>query len=366
MSIELTTARRAGALLWPLARPVLAIVIALAVGAVLVALLGDDPLEVYGLLLTGSLQGWNNIAVTLQMTTPLIFTGLAVSFAFRSGLWNIGVEGQMLMGALGAGIVGYAVPLPAFLHIPLCLAAAAIAGAAWAAIPGLLRAYLAVNELVVCLMLNPVALLLTGWVSARVLKAPGPTNKLPDILPSAELPGLSAYSQLNDGIFIAGVLVVVVWLFNRFTLRGFEWKIMGLNARFAFYAGIQVRGSSVAIFLVSGAIAGLAGAEEVMGVYHAYFDNFSPGYGFDGIAVAMLAGFHPFGVVASASLFGALNSGSVVLQMMTGISKYLIQVLQFTIVLLLAARFAWQRRPRKVRARSQAVAATAEAPRRMT
>ena len=363
MSIEATTFCRAGALLWPLARPSLAIIIALLVGAVLVALLGNDPLEVYGLLVTGSLQGWNNIAVTLQMTTPLIFTGLAVSFAFRSGLWNIGVEGQMLMGALAAGIVGYAVPLPAFLHIPLCLAAAAVAGAAWAAIPGLLRAYLAVNELVVCLMLNPVALLLTGWVSARVLKAPGPTNKLPDILPSAMLPDLSAYSQLNDGIFIGALLVVSVWLFNRFTLRGFEWKMIGLNARFAFYGGIQVRGSAVVIFLVSGAIAGLAGAEEVMGVYHAYFDNFSPGYGFDGIAVAMLAGFHPFGVVASAFLFGALNSGSVVLQMMTGISKYLIQVLQFTIVLLLAARFVWVRRPLKVRGRQPAAATAAEIPR---
>jgi ABC-type uncharacterized transport system permease subunit len=366
MQGEATAARRAGALLWPLTRPVLAILIALLLGAVLVALLGDDPLEVYGLLITGSLQGWNNIAVTLQMTTPLIFTGLAVSFAFRSGLWNIGVEGQMLTGALAAGIVGYAVPLPAFLHIPLCLAAAAVAGAAWAAIPGLLRAYLEVNELVVCLMLNPVALLLTGWVSARVLKAPGPTNKLPDILPSAVLPGLSAYSQLNDGIFIGGLLVVAVWLFNRFTLRGFEWKMMGLNPRFAFYCGIRVRGNAVGIFLVSGAIAGLAGAEEVMGVYHAYFDNFSPGYGFDGIAVAMLAGFHPVGVVASALLFGALDSGSVVLQMMTGISKYLIQVLQFTIVLLLAARFGWQRRPGRVRGRQAAAAPAAEAPRRVT
>jgi ABC-type uncharacterized transport system permease subunit len=182
-------------------------------------------------------------------------------------------------------------------------------------------------------------------------------------LPSAVLPGLSAYSQLNYGIFIGALLVIAVWLFNRFTLRGFEWKIMGLNARFALYAGVRVRGNSVVIFLVSGAIAGLAGAEEVMGVYHAYFDNFSPGYGFDGIAVAMLAGFHPFGVVASAFLFGALNSGSVVLQMMTGISKYLIEVLQFTIVLLLSARFVWQRSPRSVRDRRHAAVTSAEAPR---
>jgi ABC-type uncharacterized transport system permease subunit len=333
------------ALLRPVLRPLLAIAIALAIGAMLVAALGHDPLEVYGILLDGALDGAGNIAVTLQMTTPLIFTGLAVAVAFRAGLWNVGVEGQMLMGALAAGIAGEAVTLPPVLHIPLCLAAAAGGGAAWAAIPGLLRAYVDVNELVACLMLNPMALLLTGWVSARVLKAPGPTNKLPDILDSAVLPALSPYAPLNAGIFLALLLVPAVWLFNRFTLAGFEWQMLGRSPRFAFYGGVRVRGSSVAVFLASGAISGLAGAEQVMGVYHAYFDNFSPGYGFDGLAVAMLAGFHPAGVVASALLFGALNSGSFVLQMTTGISKYLVQVLQFTIVLLLAARFVRTRRP---------------------
>ena len=146
------------------------------------------------------------------------------------------------------------------------------------------------------------------------------------------------------GLFLGLGMVVVVWLFNRFTLRGFEWKMLGLNPRFAYYCGVGVRGNSVLVFLASGAVAGLAGAEEVLGVNHAFFDNFSPGFGFDGIAVAMLADFHPFGVVLSALLFGALNSGSTVLQMMTGISKYLAQVMQFMVVLLLAARFTWNRR----------------------
>ena len=328
----------------PLGRPALAVAVAVLVGAALVAAMGQNPLEVYGLLLDGSLDGWANLSVTLQLTTPLLFTGLAVALAFRSGLWNIGVEGQMLTGALAAGLAGYAVELPWPLHLPLCLLAGALGGAAWAAVPGVLRAYLNVNELVACLMLNPIALLLTGWVSTRLLKAPGPTNKLPDILPSAELPGLSVFSQLNVGLFLGLGLLLAAWLFNRFTLRGFEWKMLGLNPRFAHYCGVGVRGNSVLVFLASGAVAGLAGAEEVMGVNHAYFDNFSPGYGFDGIAVAMLAGFHPFGIALSALLFGALNSGSAVLQMMTGISKYLAQVMQFIIVLLLAARFTWGRR----------------------
>ena len=327
-----------------LLRPVLAALIAILIGGALVVAMGQNPLAVYGVLIGGSLVGWSNLAVTLQMTTPLLFTGLAVAVAFRSGLWNIGVEGQMLMGALAAGAAGYMLHLPPALDVPLCLLAAVAGGAAWAAIPGLLRAYLNVNELVVCLMLNPMALLLTGWVSARVLKAPGPTNKLQDILPAAQLPGLSMYSQLNAGLFLGLLLVLAVWLFNRFTVRGFEWKMIGLNPRFAHYCGLDVRANSAWVFLASGAIAGLAGAEEVLGVTHAYYDNFSPGYGFDGIAVAMLADFHPIGVVLSALLFGALNSGSAVVQMTTGVSKYLVQVIQFTIVLLLAARFTWTRR----------------------
>ncbi len=333
-----------------LAGPLLAVIVAFVLGGVLVALLGQNPFAVYALLLRGSLSGWPNLAVTLQLTTPLIFTGLAVAVAFRSGIWNIGVEGQMLMGALLAGIVGYAVPLPDWLEVPACCLAAAIGGAAWAAIPALLRAFLGVNELVLCLMLNPIALLLTGYVSARVLKAPGPTNKLPDIVDAAHLTNFTLYSQLNTGIFIALACCVAVAIFNVGTVRGFEWKLIGLNARFAHYGGVHVRRNVIGVMLLSGATGGLAGAEQVLGVYGAYYDNFSPGYGFDGIAVAMLANSNPIGVILSSFLFGALNSGGAVLQMEMGISKYLVQVLQFIVVLILAARFTfpWRRRKRPV------------------
>jgi ABC-type uncharacterized transport system permease subunit len=329
--------------------PLIAVVIAIVVGAFLVMTVGQNPVTVYATLIEGGLVGWPNLSVALQLTTPLIFTGLAVSMAFRAGLWNIGAEGQMLMGGLAAGIVGYAVPLPTYLHIPACVFVAFLGGAFWASVPAVLRVYLGVNELVVCLMMNPIALLLTGYISARVLKAPGPTNKLPDILETAVLPNFSLFSQLNAGIFIALVCCLVVLFVNSATVQGFEWKIIGLSPRFAHYGGVSVRKNALAVFLVSGGIAGFAGAEQVLGVYKAYYDNFSPGYGFDGIAVAMLAGNHPIGVIFAAFLFGALNGGSSVLQMMTGVSKYLVQVLQFIIVLVLAAQFsfAWltARRP---------------------
>jgi ABC-type uncharacterized transport system permease subunit len=347
MSTEALPARRWRAsavlagLIRPLLSPIFAVFIAVAVGAILVAGVGQNPIYVYATLIDGGLVGWPNLSVALQLTTPLIFTGLAVALSFRAGLWNIGAEGQMLMGALAAGILGYAVSLPPLLHIPLCVGGAFLGGALWAAAPALLRVYFSTNELVVCLMMNPIALLLTGYVSARALKAPGPTNKLPDILDSAILPNFSLFSQLNAGIFIALVACGVVTFINAATVRGFEWKILGLNPRFAYYGGINVGRNALAVFLTSGGIAGLAGAEQVLGVYKAYYDNFSPGYGFDGIAVAMLAKNSPIGVIFAAFLLGAMNAGSAVLQMTTGVSKYLVQVLQFIIVLVLAAQFSF-------------------------
>lgn len=329
------------AFLQPLVQPFIAVVIAVVIGGLLVLALGENPFDVYWLLVSGSVVGWPNFLVTLQMMSPLLFTGLAVAISFRAGLWNIGAEGQMIMGALAAGIAGYTLDLPAFLHIPVCLLAAFAGGLAWALIPALLRVWLNLNELVVCLMLNPIALLLSGYVSTHLLKAPGPTNKLPDIAGTAMLPTFSFYSQVNAGFVIGLALCFVLAIVNASTRKGFEWKIMGLNPRFAYYGGIRVPLQAVGVLLLSGGIAGLGGAEQVLGEYRAFYDNFSPGYGFDGIAVAMLANFNPLGVVLAAFLFGALNGGSAVLQMMTGLSKYLVQVLQFIIVLILAAQFSW-------------------------
>ena len=209
--------------------PLFAIAASFLLGGLLMAALGRNPISVYSALIEGSLDGWPNLSVTLQLSTPLIFTGLAVAVAFRSGVWNIGVEGQMLIAALAVGVVGYAAPLPDWAMTPACVLAGLAGGAAWAAVPALLRAYVGVNELVVCLMLNPIALLLTGYMSARVLKAPGPTNKLPDVADAARLTTFTLYSQLNSGIFIALACCALVAFFNARTVQGFEWKLIGLN-----------------------------------------------------------------------------------------------------------------------------------------
>lgn len=325
----------------PAVQPIIALLIAAVAGGLLVLALGENPIEVYSVLLSGGLVGLPNLLVTLQMMTPLLFTGLAVAISFRAGLWNIGAEGQMLAGALFSGVAGYAFQLPPLLHLPIAIGAGFLGGALWAAIPAILRVKLNVNELVVCLMLNPIALLLTGFFATHVLKAPGPTNKLADVEPTAVLPTFSLYSQANWGLFLALAACLLFALINARTVRGFEWKIMGLNPRFAYYGGIDVPKRAIRVMMLSGGVAGLAGAEQVLGQYGAFYDNFSPGYGFDGIAVAMLANFSPIGVIFAAFLFGALNGGSAVLQMMTGLSKYLVQVLQFITVLVLSAQFTW-------------------------
>jgi simple sugar transport system permease protein len=246
-------------MLRPALHPAIAILIATIAGALLVWALGENPLEVYWLLISGSVIGIPNLLVTLQMMTPLIFTGLAVAISFRAGLWNIGAEGQMLVGALAAGIVGYALPVPGYIHLPIAILAGFLGGAAWAAIPAFLRVYLNVNELVVCLMLNPIALLLTGFFATHVFKAPGPTNKLPDVLDTAILPTFSLYSQVNAGLFIALACCVLFAVINARTVRGFEWKIMGLNPRFAYYGGIDVPRRAIWVMMLSGRLPGLPG-----------------------------------------------------------------------------------------------------------
>ncbi len=324
-----------------IARPAAAVALALVIGAVVIRVMGDDPFLAYSTLFSGAFSGTANIVATLQNTTPLLFTGLAVGFAFRSNVANIGVEGQMLFGALAAAIVGYYVRgLPGFIHLPLAVAAAMLAGAIWAFIPAILKSKLRINELVVCLMLNPIALLLTGWISSYPLKAPGPTNKTYDILPTAQFHQFSDLAQFNTGFILAVVLLVLFWLIENRTKKGYEWKLIGQNPVFARYGGINVQSSIVQVFLVSGMIAGLAGAEQALGVYRAFYNGFSPGYGFDGIAVAMLAKFNPLATAYSALLLGALNSGGIVMQMMTSVTRDLIKVLEAVIILLLAADFA--------------------------
>jgi simple sugar transport system permease protein len=295
-----------------------AVVVALIISAALIWLIGGDPVNAYAHIVRSSLGSVGVLSDTLVKATPLIFTGLACSVAFRMRLWNIGAEGQLMMGAWGAAAVVLVGWLPegtsSLVYLPLMMVAGIAAGAAWGGIAGWLKARFNVNEIITTLMMVYIAV---EWVKFWVF---GPWSdggfQMSARFPrEAWLPRLTDYGDVVSdfsgltvhlGFILAIVAAGLVWfLFNR-TRKGYEIRLIGDNPRAARYAGINIGRTVVVVMLISGGLAGLAGATEISGVVHRLQDNFSPGYGFTGIIVAFLARFNPIGVVVAAIAFGAL------------------------------------------------------------
>jgi ABC-type uncharacterized transport system permease subunit len=295
-----------------------AVVFALLVSAVILGLVGGDPVRAYIHMFNASFGSVGVISDTLVKATPLMFTGLACALAFRMGLWNIGAEGQLLMGAWGASAV-VLVPLlpagtPGILLIPAMVVLGFVCGALYGAIAGVLRAYANVNEIIVTLMLNYVALLwIQYWVfgpwsdAGFQLSRPFPPEAwLPRLTDFAAAVPAFAGLTVHLGLVFAIVAAVVAWFLLNRSRWGYVIRLIGDSPRAARYAGIDFQRNVVLIFLVSGGLAGLAGMSEVSGVVHRIQDHFSPGYGFTAIIVAYLAKYHPFGVIVASILFGAL------------------------------------------------------------
>jgi len=319
--------------------PLVAVVLALALGAVLVRLGGKSPVAAYSALVRGAFGGIGNIAETLINITPLIFTGLSVAFSFRCGLFNIGAEGQLIMGQVASAWAGFALSgLPAFIHMPLALGAGVAAGAAWAALPGYLKARLGVHEVINTIMMNYIALYLSHYLVIGPLKAPGPLPVTPTIAPGARLWRFLPPTRLHLGIIVAlGAVWLVYYILFRTTL-GYEIRAVGQNPEAARYGGISVRKSILVAMIISGGLAGAAGAIQVLGLQYKFLDVFSfTGYGFDGIAVALLGRNHPLGVLVAACLFGTLARGAILMQSIAKIPKEVIGIVQATIVLFVAA-----------------------------
>jgi general nucleoside transport system permease protein len=295
-----------------------AFVFALVVSGLIIALVGGDPIRSYLHILGAAFGSVGVISDTLVTATPLILTGLACALAFRMHLWNIGAEGQFLLGAWGAGAV-VLVPIlpagtPAIVVIPVMMVAGALAGALWGLIPGILRARLGVSEIIVTLMLNYVALAwLQYWVFGPWSEGGFQTTKafpheawLPRLTDFAKdfpaLAGLTVHLGLIFGI----VAAVIMWVALERTRWGYEIRLIGDSPRAARYAGIDIGRKIIIVFAISGALAGLGGMSEVAGVVHHLQDHISPGYGFTAIIIAYLARFGPLRVVVASILFGAL------------------------------------------------------------
>lgn len=319
--------------------PIIAVFLALLVGSGFILLVGENPLVAYTVLFRESLGSAKNIATTLQRATPLIFTGLAVAFAFRAGLFNIGAEGQLYIGAFAAAWVGFTFTLPRVIHLPLAICAGMLGGALWGALPGYLKAKLGVHEVINTIMLNFIALFLTDWLATGPFHGGTWVPETARIESTAALTRLYPPTRLNTGIYLALVAVVVAYVILWKTRRGYELRAVGLNPSAAEYGGINVARNTVVAMAISGAFAGLAGTEQILGLHNRFILRFSPELGFMGIAVALLGKNHPVGVVFAAVLFGALQSGSAAMDRLTAVPRELITIIQALIIFFVAAEY---------------------------
>ncbi|MCB0058346.1 MAG: ABC transporter permease [Caldilineaceae bacterium] len=285
-------------------------------------------------------RAFNPFLESLVASTPYIFAGLSVALGFRSGLFNIGAEGQLFMGAIFSAYVGYAITgLPAFIHLPLAVLAGALGGGLWGFIPGWLKAKTGGHEVINTIMLNYIAFRLSEWLLSGPMKRPESFNPVsPTIEETAMLPRFFENPiRFHAGFFLA---LFVAWLVAWFLFRtkwGFDFRTVGANPHAARYAGMNIVWVTILAMSMAGALSGLAGANEVLGVNHNLALAFSAGYGFDAIALALLGKSHPVGVVLAALLFGTLRSGALGMQLAAGIPIDIISVLQALILAFIAA-----------------------------
>ncbi len=321
----------------PLVSAIAALVITLALAALALAIGGYPPLEAFGALIGGALGSRGAVlSITLVRTVPLLLTGLAVALAFRAGVWNIGAEGQLYAGAVAAVWVGLQVgEWPAAMAVAAPLMAALAAGAAWAAIPAWMKLRLGVGEVITTLLLNFVAIDLAAWLVHGPLQEPrGVFPQTASIADAARLPIVWPGSRLHAGFAVALGLAVVLWLATRYSRAGFFVRAAGASPDAARVAGrIPVLRVVAGAFLVSGALAGLAGGVQISGVTYVLYEGLSPGHGYTAIAVALLAGLHPLGVVGTAFIFGVLEGGASAMQRDAGVPAAWVEGIQALVIL---------------------------------
>lgn len=346
-----------------IAWPVIAVFAAFVVGGIIVLLIGDNPLVTFYHLIGNSFGSLNDIGYTLYIATPLIFTGLAVAVAFRCGLLNIGAEGQLYVAAFVTAWVGIKfggtivnifgkeenwswTTLPPYLLIFVCIAAAVAAGAVWGAIPGILKAKFGSHEVINTIMMNFIAIALVSYLTQYWYKIPGdPLLQTAEIGPGAHIsrishfiPGMPPFVPLSVAFLLAILMCVLVYIFLWKTKWGYELRAVGENPSAAEYGGISPKRQIITAMTISGGLAGMVAIGEVLGYRYRYYDGFSDGWGFLGIAVALLGRNHPLGIFIAAIFFAVLKRGEIFVDIETRyVSKDLVEVLQAIIILFVAS-----------------------------
>ncbi len=322
---------------------IIAIIIGFIIGAIFLAIADISPVEAYSTLISSVFSKPKYWVWTLTYASPIILTGLSVAFSFRTGVFNIGAEGQFVVGALAATVVGILVDVPAIIHIPLCLIAAAAAGAFWSLICGVMKVKKGIHEVLTFIMFNWIAYYLSNYaVNTELLHKEGGGEATKDLLDSARLLfpdsiiSLTGCSAANAGIIIAIVLAVVVWIIIEKTTLGYKLKAVGFNRHSAQYAGIDSGKSILTALGISGALAGLGGAVQIMGMGGrlAQFAS-QEGYGFEGISVALIGGSNPIGVIFAGIFYGAMKYGGSKLTLIKAPSE-IISIIMGCVVIFIA------------------------------
>jgi ABC-type uncharacterized transport system permease subunit len=314
---------------------------AILIGFLVILFISDEPILALKYLLLEPFKSLFNFGTVLNKTIPLVLTGLSVAVAFQAGVFSLGAEGQLYIGAFfGALVAVYINGLPAIIHIPLILIAAMVGGALFALVPGLLKGFLNVDEIVSTLMLNYVGIFTVSYFLNNVFKDPasGGYARMPYIGESGRLGRFIEGLPTHSGIFIAILAVIIIYLYLYKAKAGYELRLVGKNRMFTEYGGISSKWVIVKSVVIGGILAGLAGIVEVMGIHGTLKDNFSDGLGFDGIIIALLARNHPIGVLFAAFFFSYLQVGAQLMQANSDVPRELAIIIQVLVVLFVSAQ----------------------------
>lgn len=320
--------------------PLIAILLAFLIGGIIIVYIGKNPLEAYSYLFKGAFGSKAALATTFVKTTPLIFTGLAATFAYRCGVFNLGAEGQFIMGSIASITVATMLPKAAVLPVPVVLIISMIAGIVfggiWGALPGLLKVWRGLNELIVTILLNYVATLFMSYL----VNGPMMEGNIPQtaaVQDQLKIPLLSNTMRIHYGFFVSLLVALIIYYFLFHTSKGLKLRSVGLNEIASKVYGINAKRFVLISFIVSGAIAGLGGSIEVHGYSYRLMPGYGKGFGFDGVAIALIGQLNPIGTVIAACFYAALRTGANMMQVASGIPTSVVAIVQALVIIFVIA-----------------------------
>lgn len=324
--------------------PIISVLLALVVGGIVIACLGKNPIQGYALLFSGSLGTTQKFASSLVSACPLIFTALAAAFAYRCGVFNLGGEGQFIMGAVSAIVFLLVTGIEGIAGTVLAILVGTVVGALWAALPGIMKITRGLNEMITSIMLNYVATLFMGFIYTNAFRDGGnpQTPSVADSVMLAKIPGF----RIHTGVILAIVLSLVVAYVISKTSFGFKIRAVGLNSLASKVNGFNVKFLVVAAFIISGAIAGMGGAVELLGKQYRLMSGFGSGFGFDGVAIALIAQLNPLASLLVAIFFGALTTGASSMQVGIMVPTAIVEIIRALIIIFSVAGVALIKLPK--------------------